>query len=354
MLYDYIQTNFVTIINIIFMAIFLRSNTLLDKKSTRKFWIAIYLLIVITIAENVEIWAKSLPYPTMLRVWMSIIGYSCRPLIVYFLILIVQEGEGWFRKFLPIPAILNILIVFTALFSDIAFSYDEANEFVRGPLGFSAYIASAFYLIIILFLSARFFRERYYMEAVIILAIVIVCALATGLEAIWKHVGLLRSIIGLSITFFYLYMYAQMFKRDALTGVLNRRCFDLDTAKYQKKITAVVSVDLNELKTINDEQGHAEGDRAIKTTIECIKKSLTKGCVLYRVGGDEFLILCMKKRVTELQSMVTQIISDMSKTPYSCAVGLAERKRDETIEELCARADEEMYENKAMMKQVKR
>lgn len=353
MVYDYIQNNFVTVINIIFLAIFLKSNTLLDKKSTQKFWVAIILLTVVTIAENVEIWTKSLPYPTMLRVWMSIIGYSCRPLIVYALILIVLEGEGWFKKFLPIPAIINILMVSTALFSDVAFSYDEANEFVRGPLGFSAYIASAFYLVIILFLSARFFRERYYMEAVIVLAIVIVCALATGLEAIWKHVGLLRSASGLSITFFYLYMYAQIFKRDALTGVLNRRCFDLDAAKYQNKITAIISVDLNDLKTINDVQGHAEGDKAIRATIDCIRKSLMRGCVLYRVGGDEFTILCIKRKASELQNMVEGIRKLMAETPYTCAVGMAERRENETFEELCARADEEMYENKAVMKRKK-
>lgn len=353
MVYDYIQNNFVTVINIVFLAIFLRSNTLLDRKSTQKFWFAIILLSVVTVAENVEIWTASLAYPTVLRVWMSIIGYSCRPLIVYCLILIVQDGEGWFKKFLPIPAIINILVVSTALFSDIAFSYDEANEFVRGPLGFSAYFASVFYLFIILFLSARFFRERYYMEAVIVLAIVIVCALATGLEAIWKHVGLLRSIIGLSITFFYLYMYAQMFKRDALTGVLNRRCFELDTAKYHKKITALISVDLNDLKKINDEQGHAEGDKAIRAIIECIRKSLLSGCVLYRVGGDEFNILCIKRKTSELQNMINAIEKAIADTPYSCAIGLAELMPGENFEELCSRADVEMYENKMRMKEKK-
>jgi len=266
------------------------------------------------------------------------------------LLLLGMWKFGW--KFTA-STLYVIFVVSTALFSDIAFSYDEANEFVRGPLGFSAYIASAFYLVIILFLSVRFFRERYYMEAVIILAIVIVCALATGLEAVWKHVGLLRSASGLSITFFYLYMYAQIFKRDALTGVLNRRCFDLDVAKYQDKITAIISVDLNNLKTINDAQGHAEGDKAIRTTIECIRKSLLRGCVLYRVGGDEFTILCIKRKVSELQSIVGNIRKYMAETPYSCAVGMAERRQEETFEELCARADEEMYENKAEMKRKK-
>lgn len=350
MLYDYIQSNFVTVINIIFLFIFLRSNTLLDKKSTQKFWIAIILLAIITIAENVELWTASLSYPTMLRVFMSIIGYSARPLIVYCLIMIVQDGESKLKKLLPIPAILNILIVSTALFCDIAFSYDENNLFVRGPLGLSAYVASIFYLLIILFLSARFFKERYYTEALIVLAIVVVCALATALEVVWNHVGILRAIIGLSITFYYLYLYTQIFKRDALTGVLNRRCFYLDADKYEKKITALISIDLNDLKKINDAQGHAEGDKAIRAIVDCIRKNMLHGCMIYRMGGDEFNILCLRRKQLELQNMMNAITKALDETSYSCAMGLAVHMPEENLEDLCARADEIMYANKAKMK----
>lgn len=350
MLYDYVQNNFIIIVNIVFLLIFLRTNTIFEKDITNKFKIAIGLLIVLSVAENVELWAASLTYPTMLRVVMSIIGYSVRPFIVYFLILIVYYERIKYRVLLVIPAVINILIVSTAVFSDIAFSYDEANEFVRGPLGFSAYISSGIYLFLILFYSVRFFKEKSYMEAMIVMAIVIVCAVSTGLEVAWKHVGLLRTVIALSITFYYLYLNTQFFKRDALTGALNRRCFYLDAEKHIDKLSAMVSVDLNNLKYINDEHGHAEGDKAIYTMADCIRRSLLKGCIMYRIGGDEFAILCFKKNACDIQKMIETINEKMESTPYSCAIGFERYNKDEDFDMLCARADAMMYERKRQMK----
>ena len=78
------------------------------------------------------------------------------------------------------------------------------------------------------------------------------------------------------------------------------------------------------------------------------------GCVLYRVGGDEFTILCIKRKTVELQNMVNAIRRAMDGTPYSCAVGMAERRPDESFSELCDRADEEMYANKVQMKGSRR
>ena len=56
----------------------------------------------------------------------------------------------------------------------------------------------------------------------------------------------------------------------------------------------MVSIDLNNLKMINDTYGHAKGDEAICATVNAVDKVVPKGCLLYRIGGDEFMILCTK------------------------------------------------------------
>ncbi|MBP3608791.1 MAG: diguanylate cyclase [Lachnospiraceae bacterium] len=349
MLYEYIQNNFIVVINLLFLSVFLYTNDVFDKEITRKFRISIGLLIAVTIAENVEYAMSLRPEPSMMRVLMSVVGYILRPLIIYVLILIVRYRDQKARLFLIVPAFVNAAVVSTAFFTDIAFSYDGSNQFVRGPLGFAPHICSGLYLCLILVFSAHFFKERNYMEAVIILAIVLTCGIATALESVWEHEGLLRAASALSVTFFYLYFCAQSFKRDALTKVLNRHCLYRDIEKYKERMLAVISVDLNNLKKINDSMGHAAGDHAICTTAECIRKHLRKGCFLYRTGGDEFMVLCPKQAVSlaQLQEMIEDIFEEMRKTPYRCAIGMAEYHQGEEFETVCARADEAMYADKA-------
>ncbi|MBP3593611.1 MAG: GGDEF domain-containing protein [Lachnospiraceae bacterium] len=352
MIYDFIQNNFILVANILFLVVFLRTNTVFDKEITRRFAVSILLLVIVTVAENIEYAMSLRAEPSMVRVWMSIIGYIVRPLIIYTLILILKYRSRKERTILAIPAIINGVVACTALFSDISFSYDEANEFVRGPLGFTPHICSGIYLLLILILSAQFFKERNYMEAGIIFAIVVTCGVATGLESVWHHQGLLRAASSLSITFFYLYFCAQSFKRDALTKVLNRHCFYRDAEKYKDKMIAVLSVDLNNLKRINDSEGHAAGDVAIFTTAECIRKNLLKGCFLYRTGGDEFMVLCPKHAASmeQLQTMMEKVYAEMKQTPYRCAIGMAEYRQGESFNSLCARADEAMYQKKTELK----
>ena len=352
MVYEFVQNNFVPVITIIFLLVFIKTNVVFEKDITNRFLIDIVILVILSVTENIEYALSLRPTPTMARTIVAMIGYMLRPWIVYQLILVLGYKSRKERILLAIPGLINVLIECTALFSGVAFYYDAANKFTRGPLGFAPHVCSSFYLILILVLSARFLKERNYMEAGIVLAIVVICLLATVLESIWDMQGLLRGASALSITFFYLYFCAQSFKRDALTKALNRHCFYQDAEKYKDKLAAVLSVDLNNLKVINDTQGHAAGDDALCTTAECIRNNLFKGCFLYRTGGDEFMVLCPKNVVTieQLREMMQRVYEDMKQTPYRCAIGIAEYRPGESFNALCARADEDMYEMKMEMK----
>ena len=354
MLHEFIRDNFVVVVNVIFLLVFLATNTVFDKRITKHFLVSIIILIVTIVAGNMEYALSFQTAPTMLRTVATMLGYSLRPYIIYVLILVLKYETKQEKWLVAIPAILNTIVQFSALFCGLAFYYNDANEFVRGPLGHMPQVCSVFYLLLILNLSVSFFKERNYMEAGIVLTIVVVCGVAMLLESVWEYRGMLRTAISLSITFFYLYFCVQTFKRDALTKVLNRHCFYLDSEKNKDKMMAVLSIDLNNLKQINDFQGHAAGDTAIYTTAECIRKNLLKGCTLYRTGGDEFMVLCQKHAATieQLQTMINDIYEEMKKTPYQCAIGMAEYIEGESFNGLCARADEAMYQKKKELKEA--
>lgn len=350
MLQSFIYSNYATCLIVLFMVTFLLTNTTFEKKETNLFLRAILFAVVLVIVDSVESWTAGLSYPTTLRIWMSAIGYTCRPLCILCILQIVVRNWAVQRFLLFLPALINALISFSALFTDIAFSYDAQNKFVRGPLGLSAFVVSGIYLLIFIVYSIRYFREKNYHEALIVFAIALAAVISVVLEITFGQDGLINATIVISVTFYYLFFHTQTFKRDHLTKSLNRRSFYMDAARHRDNISGVISIDLNFLKQINDTKGHDAGDEALCTLSNCVDKHLLKGCYLYRIGGDEFSILCLRGTESQLVEMITNIKEDMAKTKYRCAIGLAMCDAGMDFDTVCAIADKAMYEDKISMK----
>ena len=88
-------------------------------------------------------------------------------------------------------------------------------------------------------------------------------------------------------------------ERDALTGAANRRMFQVSLERvldgqvtgHAKDITAVLFIDLDDFKVVNDSMGHAAGDALLQAVTERISASVREGDLVARLGGDEFAIL---------------------------------------------------------------
>lgn len=346
-----IHINYTTVLLVLFMIMFLLSNVSFERRVVKMFLVSIMTALVLVIADSIETYTESLSYPTMLRVVVSAIGYTVRPLGILCVLLIITGYRGRKRLILSLPVIVNGIIAFSALFCDIAFSYSETNEFVRGPLGFATYVTGALYLILLCVETVKFIQQKDYYEALIVFGIALINVLSIFLEAVYKFDGFINSSIAISVTFYYMYYLAQTFKRDALTRVLNRRTLDVDIERDGDYVTAMISLDLNYLKKINDTEGHLAGDKALTTVAKCVKDNLIPGCRFYRTGGDEFEILYFKKDLSKLDLMLARIQTDIEKSSYSCAVGKAVRMENESYTELTQRADELMYVDKKRIKE---
>lgn len=348
-----VYANYATILIVLFLVVFLFSNVSFSKRTVKLFMIAIISVLVLVIVDSIESYTETLSYPTKLRVWMSAIGYTVRPVSVLCVLFIITKNTLKRRIVLMIPGIINALVSFSALFCGLAFSYSETNEFVRGPLGFTAYVTSAVYLIILCVATVDYIQRKDYRQALIVIGIVVIIVVSTLLEAVFKFEGFINVSIAISVTFYYLFYHTQNYKNDSLTGVLNRLSYDVDIIRNSADITAIVSLDLNYLKVLNDTKGHAEGDKALMTVALCIRRNLIRGCQVYRVGGDEFEILYTKSDVTKLDKMIDNIRNDIERNSYSCAIGLAIREGNEEIDALTGRADTNMYTDKLQRKEKK-
>jgi len=81
-------------------------------------------------------------------------------------------------------------------------------------------------------------------------------------------------------------------RTDPLTGALNRQAFfeTVEASQYDANWYALAYADLDGLKRCNDEKGHDAGDKGIKEFASCVQRTIRKGDVFARIGGDEFVI----------------------------------------------------------------
>ncbi len=155
---------------------------------------------------------------------------------------------------------------------------------------------------------------------------------------------------------------------DPLTEVYNRHFFDEIRPSLEREAAggAIVLVDVDELKTINDNKGHDEGDRAIWTIATGIKKLIRGADFLIRWGGDEFLVILpgmdedlAKKRFYMLPGKIEEVRQSprLKERAYqnflSASVGVACYSRRVSIEQAMEKADGVMYERKKAHKEMR-
>ncbi len=213
----FLLMNFPPLTGIVCILIFLYTNPSLDGRITKLFKSTSYLAIVELAAYSLELWTATWAYPSVLRIFLSVIGYTIRPLMLYLIVVLIMRNRmsRRLRLYMLLPTIVVMLVSSTAFFSDIAFSYTADNQFVRGPLGYLYFVAVSFYFLVALFFSTRFFQKNWNQEGVINLAIIVMNVIAIGAEALWAIRGLGGTSMVYSIIFYYMYFQAQSAKKEA-------------------------------------------------------------------------------------------------------------------------------------------
>jgi diguanylate cyclase (GGDEF)-like protein len=150
--------------------------------------------------------------------------------------------------------------------------------------------------------------------------------------------------------------------QDSLINMPNRRGFMralerfIDRAKRYGENAAMLFVDLDGLKMINDSFGHKAGDGALIQVAELLAGGVRRSDVVARIGGDEFGILLAHadsqsahETAARLEDLICgcEFTHDGDALPLSVAIGVGMIDGDDEADEVMARADEEMYRRKA-------
>jgi diguanylate cyclase (GGDEF)-like protein/PAS domain S-box-containing protein len=155
---------------------------------------------------------------------------------------------------------------------------------------------------------------------------------------------------------------SRLSETDALTGLLNRRGFEarLKAAVAAARTTgsggALIYIDLDNFKQINDRHGHPQGDAALKAAAELLRRSVRAGDLVARLGGDEFAAWVGAADKTEVLRRGEELAAAAAglqrfapdgdkKLGFSIGIALLRPERDSDAD-LIARADRAMYQVK--------
>jgi diguanylate cyclase (GGDEF)-like protein len=141
--------------------------------------------------------------------------------------------------------------------------------------------------------------------------------------------------------------------RDPLTGCLNRRVLSWKARQLHANRSVLLLIDIDHFKAVNDEYGHTRGDQVLKSVAALIRSELREGDSLFRLGGEEFLVLLEGSTSALSAHVAERIRSRIAATNFlgerkvTVSIGIAELAAQGSLSEALRLADEGLYAAKA-------
>ncbi len=147
-------------------------------------------------------------------------------------------------------------------------------------------------------------------------------------------------------------------RTDALTGLPNRRYFyeelsrDFAQAQRHDIPLAVIALDIDHFKEVNDRYGHAAGDGALCSAARVLSNYMRTGDIVARVGGEEFAVACLNISEQDARALAERLCKEMrdceishagDKFRITVSLGYAMRAQGDSMEQLMHKADQALY-----------
>lgn len=263
-----------------------------------------------------------------------------------------------------IPLAVYVILLIYNGWSGILFYMDDQNIYHRGKWVLLSVLIGFAYLVCSTCLAVRKgYRSKVASErkqAFLMAAFVIPPFVGTIVQALFFGVSLIWICATISLLMIFVNIQNQQINTDSLTGLNNRLQFD----KYlyfktkeasSKDVIALIMIDVDKFKQINDAYGHLAGDKALVCVADILKKSCrNKNVFISRYGGDEFAIIYQTRQLTnvhKLIELIQQTVREYNMTnpevfTISLSIGFAIWKRSYSMDTLISLADDSMYQAK--------
>lgn len=302
----------------------------------------------------------------ILRVIGSLVAYAMKPLpsifVLNFILKIRTKQDKIVFSLLTIPAVINVIVCMLSFkFGEYLVCYfTPDNHWHGGTLSLFPSIVGYFYLAVItgicIYRAIRRDFEEVFAVLFMVLIIIIACVFEFMVgtdDFIIPESSIINGTTAIGLTFIYFHVYVTKNEVDTITGLHNRSAYYYDLQKYKQQITAVISIDMNNLKEINDNEGHNAGDLALETIGIVIKEHINRNKA-YRIGGDEFAIICFKTDINQVKTLVEELKTKILEKGIFIAGGycMVDESNSLALDDAIKIADSRMYRDKREIKKA--
>ena len=324
-----VDKNMVTNAFFISFILFLPAFFLMFRGDLSKGWIKYFLLVLLCLVCGVII---------------SILSFHATLLFVFPLMYAIQYREKriiWFTYF------INLLTVTAGMLTGFYYGLCDLNLLLKSNYTRSFYLESMKENILYL----PFNEEPW--KIILVFAILPTAIILFILAVMLQYTVISNTRDALRIAQLTYYK-----DTDINTKVFNKNKYEEMITKYYPGVDrlAVIFFDLNNLKKINDESGHATGDYIIEQLASFINKQSDASHRVYRIGGDEFVMVIESPFAGEAELIIAnvkealELHNQTAAVAISTAAGFAYGKGIDILE-VVKEADERMYENKKIIKE---
>ena len=328
-------------------------STAISSKLNRTFIYCFALITFCAVMDWFRLVLNGSTAPIYLHYLVVSAEYASAPLVVWLVIRVL--GRMRENYFLVPLFVLNIILQFSTGFTNWIFYIDDANMFVRGDY-FRVYVAiytiGIFAMYRAVLKCSQEYQNRNYR---MLLLSIILLTVGVGMN----EVGAIENrttffTVALASILFYIYFMEISIQTDALTKLLNRRCFD----KHIKQLsydTAIVFFDVNKFKSTNDNYGHKQGDIVLQQVASNLRYVFGNMGYIYRIGGDEFAMILNPRQLEKMNYtlMVELLEKRMDKLRQkenpilpSVSMGHAIYREGMNKADVISLADQQMYSHK--------
>ena len=297
------------------LCVLVRENARIRDEDKRIYYLSYTFIVMAALAEWCGVrldGAEGLPkWPLLL---VKALDYSLTPMAGGLLVAQLRMRDR-VRCFLMGLLAFNLCLQLISCFTGWMVQIDAAGRYHHGPLYMVYMLVYLAVLVIVILEFFRFgqrFRRQNRLSLYAIMSLVLTGILIQEIGGSQFRTAYLTLTLGALLLYIHLTEFSQLqadedlsrqqiqIDTDALTGLLSRHAYSKALEKYAADAlpgdAAVFTLDINGLKTVNDNMGHEAGDELIRGAASCIEKVLSDKGSCYRTGGDEFVVLAQMDR----------------------------------------------------------
>ncbi len=342
---EFILENWALLLITAAFAIVLKTTIFIERRMIKRMYVLIALIFSLAVIVFIEFYLSARGMAGNIRLVLMAVRYSATPLIMAMILYTLVRRVRWSAF---IPAAVFAVINFVSIPTGIVFSLGADGSLRRGPLGYLPYIAVGVYSVVLI---CAMYRNSTKQSSEVIPIVFMALSFLSGLILPFvlgrDYSKIFCTTIMIALFVYYVFSILQLTSKDPLTGLLNRQAYYAAVRDDPRSITGIVSIDMNGLKAINDRDGHTSGDRALGVLADCFMRARNDKQSVYRVGGDEFVILCRRSSENEIRQLIERIRGNLSGTGYSCSIGYScSPDGARAAAEMLKESDKNMYADK--------